>query len=75
MSTPITASTILNEQHLNKINEALAKLQTTQKEIEMAKRAGLTTGPNGESLAKMEEQVKGLEQQLRQIKSVYFPNQ
>lgn len=68
-----TSSNILTPAHQKSIEESIAKLKSAQKELDMAERAGLTTGPNGQKLADAKTQVKDLLDKLQQIKNVYFP--
>lgn len=71
MSSP---SQIITTEHKQQIDESIGKLKTAQKEIAMAERAGLTTGPDGQKLADAKTQVDNLLGRLQQIKNVYFPN-
>lgn len=69
-----TPSAIITAEHKKNIEESIGKLKTAQKEIAMAERAGLTTGPDGQKLADAKAQVDNLLGRLQQIKNVYFPN-
>jgi hypothetical protein len=59
-------SSILTQEHLDKINSALSTIAFAKQEIALAKLAGLDT-------SKYEQQIATTEGQLRQLKSVYFP--
>ena len=67
-------STILNQQHLQDINKAIEQLKAAQKEIDMAKRAGLHTTAQGAQLLEQEKQAAAALEQLQRIKNTYFPN-
>lgn len=69
------ASAILTPQHLDQINTALKQLEEAQKEIALAERAGLHAGPGGTQLMDYKKQVQDSIDKLKQIRSVYFPNQ
>jgi len=69
------ASNILTPQHLDQINDAIKKLSDAQKEIALAERAGLHSGPGGAQLVDYKKQVEDSMAKLLQIKAVYFPNQ
>jgi len=69
-----TSSTIMTEEHLAKIDKALASLKVAQNEIAMAERAGLTTGAGGEQLSALKAKVEDTKAKLLQLKNVYFPN-
>lgn len=69
------ASNILTPQHLDQINSSLKQLEEAQREIALAKRAGLHSGPGGVQLAEYEKQVNDSMDKLKSIKAVYFPNQ
>lgn len=68
-----TSSSILTAEHQKQVNDSIAKLKEAQKELDMAERAGLTTGPQGQKIADAKTQVKDLLDRLQQIKNVYFP--
>lgn len=69
-----TASSILNDTHLQQINDALAKLDTADNEIQLALRAGLQNMPNGQQISQLEAQSKAARDTLLRIKNTYFPN-
>jgi hypothetical protein len=69
------ASNVLTTQHLSDINDAISKLEEAQKEIALAERAGLHSGPGGTQLVDYKRQVEDSMARLKQIKAVYFPNQ
>lgn len=70
-----SASTILTSAHLDQINKALATLKTAANEIDMAERAGLTVGANGQKLSDLKTQVTDATNRLLAIKNVYFAGQ
>jgi len=65
---------VLNETHLQRVNDSLTALAEAQKEIELAKRAGIGPSFQGQSIADMEAKIVDLQGKLRSIKQVYFPN-
>lgn len=68
------SSGIINQGHKQQIDESIGKLKEAQKEIAMAERAGLTTGPEGQKLSDAKSQVDNMLNKLQAIKNVYFPN-
>jgi hypothetical protein len=56
----------LTEHHLTDMNDALKKIDIARKQIDMAKRANISTGD-------LEDKLTATETQLRSIKQVYFP--
>jgi len=64
----------MTTEHLAKIDKALASLKVAENEINMAERAGLTTGVNGEQISSLKTKVENAKAQLLQLKNVYFPN-
>ena len=68
-----TNSTIITPEHLKQVNDALAKVAVAERELEMAKRAGFTTGANGQKLTDLETQLTDLKDRLLKVKNVYFP--
>lgn len=66
---------ILNESHLTKINDALAQLQEAQQELALAKRAGLNSPVQGQTIPELEAKINDLATRLGQVKQTYFPNQ
>ena len=59
-------STILGEEHLASINDALAKAKTAESEIKLAKLAGI-------DVSAQEAELKASLDKLHSIKQVYFP--
>lgn len=64
----------LSEQDLQRINDNLMQLDQAQKEVDLAKRAGLHELPNGEAITNAETQITQLRAQLQRVKNTYFPN-
>lgn len=56
----------LNEQHLADINNALQQLAEANRQIKLAKQAGI-------DVTAQEAEAKDTENKLRSIKQVYFP--
>ena len=71
----MSASTIITDAHLPQIRQALADLDTLDKELELASRAGLNAGPGGANIPKIQADVERARAQLQQILNVYFPGQ
>lgn len=69
-----TSSNILGPDHLTRVNDALSKLQEAERELALAKRAGLTTAIQGQSIPELEAQITSLKAKLAQVKNTYFPN-
>lgn len=69
----MAASTIIDESYLPRIREALANLDTLEKELELAQRAGLNLAPGGASIPAMIQQLEAQRTLFRQILQVYFP--
>ena len=63
----MAVSNVIGEEHLTKINAALAAASEALREAELAKRAGFDVAAQVAAL------TAGAEK-LRAIKSVYFPN-
>lgn len=71
----MATSTIIDESYLPKIREALANLDTLEKELELARRAGLHLAPGGLDIDLFMQQLEQQRSLFRQILSVYFPGQ
>lgn len=65
---------ILTDTHLAQINSALAQIKEAENELALAKRAGLQTTIQGQSIPDLEAKITTLKAQLQQVKNVYFPN-
>lgn len=65
-STPINPNP-LQQEHLDKINNALAAAEAGMQAIELAKRAGI-------DVSAQEKQLQDSITRLKSIKQVYFPN-
>lgn len=68
------SSTILTTKHLEQVNASLAQLGEAEKELALAKRAGLQSTVAGQSIPELEAKIADLQGKLRAIKQVYFPN-
>lgn len=67
-------SALITSEHKTQVLDALAKLDKALQEIDMAERAGLTVGVNGEKLTALKAKAEEAKSRLLQIKNVYFPN-
>lgn len=63
-----TNSTIINDNHLPQINDALAKVQLAQNEINLAKQAGI-------DVSAQQAQLTDSNNKLLALKRTYFPGQ
>lgn len=70
----MATSSLIGDQYLPQIQDALAKLDLAEKELELARRAGLNTLPGGAQLDTLATQVSTARSALMGIKQVYFPN-
>lgn len=66
-------STIIDEKYLPQIDQALSALDTADRELELAQRAGLFKGPRGAELQALVQKAQALRDALMGIKQVYFP--
>lgn len=71
----MSTSQIIPDSMLPEIIKALADLDTAEKELELARRAGLFDHPAGVPLADMVQTVKDARTRLLGIRQVYFPGQ
>lgn len=71
----MSASKLIPDSLLPEINKSLADLDTAEKELELARRAGLFNTPSGKQLQDMVQQVNDARTSLTNIKQVYFPGQ
>lgn len=71
----MSSSTIIPDSVLPVIQQALSDLDTAEKELELAKRAGLFSTPGGAQLADMAKKIADARTQFMNIKQVYFPGQ
>lgn len=66
-------SKIITEEALPQINAALDALATFDKEVELAKRAGLVSGEDAATLTALEAKANKARDTLLSVKQVYFP--
>lgn len=71
----MSASQIIPDSMLPQIQKALADLDTAEKELELARRAGLFNSPAGAQLQALANTVQESRTALTNIKQVYFPGQ
>lgn len=59
---------VLNQEHLDKLNQAESQLVEAQRQLELAQSAGIDTGNAQELITKYQGQIRALKQ-------TYFPGQ
>jgi hypothetical protein len=71
----MSTSQLIPDSMLPVIQKALSDLDTAEKELELARRAGLFNTPAGAQLSGLVQQVTDSRTALMNIKQVYFPGQ
>lgn len=71
----MSTSAIITEQHLPMLQKSLSDLDAAEKELELARRAGLFETAQGAALKDLVKQVSDARQLLLGIKQTYFPGQ
>jgi len=71
----MSTSTIVGNEMLPVIQKGLSDLDTAEKELELARRAGLFDTASGPHLTELVKKVSDARNQLMNLKQVYFPGQ